>query len=176
MRAALVLEDGECPLALDREDDFLEAPLLALAGRQGLGPEATTLRIAGQHAVDVACPDRGFVAPDPLAHLDDDVLLVRRVLFDERELELVLEPRELLLELGCHARELRIAARVFEIGLCVTPRLGELLRALELLQASARIRDLAPVAVDGRVGHTLLRFGVGALQLVDETLDRAHTV
>ena len=42
---------------------------------------------------------------------------------------------------------------------------------LELLQPPTDLRRLAVVVVDGRVGHALLGFPVGALDLVDELLN-----
>ena len=85
VRAALVLEDREGAVALDGEDDLLEAARLALVRRQDLGLEAAPLGVAGEHAVDVAGPERRLVAADALAHLDDHVLRVGRVALDERE-------------------------------------------------------------------------------------------
>src|SRR5207247_6038082 len=104
MRAALVLEDRVRPVALHGEHDLLEAPRLALARRQELGAIAAALGVAPEHAVEVPGPERRLVAADALAHLDDDVLRVRGIALDERQLQLVFEPRETLLELRGQAR------------------------------------------------------------------------
>jgi len=71
-------------------------------------------------------------------------------------------------------RGLRIVARRLEVILRLTPLARELVRPLELLQASPRLRRLAVVVVDGRVGHALLRLRVRALQLVNELFDPRH--
>ena len=76
------------------------------------------------------------------------------------------------LELGGHRRELRVAASVVEVLARLPPLVGEALRRLELLEPPPRVGSLAVVVVDRRVGHALLRLRVGAVQLVDEALDR----
>ena len=93
VRAALVLVDRERPVALDGEDDLLEAAGLALVRGQDLGLEAAPLGVAGQHPEDVAGPERRLVPSHALADLDDHVLRVGRVALDERRLQLLLEPR-----------------------------------------------------------------------------------
>ena len=171
---SLELEDRVRALAFHREHDLLHAARLVLARRKGLCLEAAALGVAGQHPVQVSRPERGFVTSDALAHLQDHVLLVRRIRLDERELQLLLEPGQLGLELGRHRRELRIVPGRLEIGLGLPPRVGELLRAFQLLEPAARLGGLAVVVVDGGIGHPLLRLRVGALQVVDEVLDRGH--
>ena len=81
---------------------------------------------------------------------------------------------ELRLELGGHPGELRVGARGVEVGARLTPGVREPLRRLELLQPAPRARGLAAVVVDRRVGHARLRLLVGAVQLVDKSLDRVH--
>ena len=93
VRAALPLEDGVGAVALDRERDLLVAAAVARARPELLDLEAAPLGVAREHAVDVAGPERGLVAADALAHLDDDVLAVGRIARDERETKLLLEPR-----------------------------------------------------------------------------------
>ena len=166
--AALVLVDGERAVALDGEHDLLEPARLALVRREDLGLEAAALGVAGQHPEDVARPERGLVAADALADLDDHVLRVGRVALDERRLELLLEPRHVALEIGRHRGELGIVLRVGEVGAGALPGDGELVRRLELLQAPPHLGRLAVVVVDGRVGQPSLQVGVGALELLDE--------
>ena len=116
VRAALVLEDGVGAVALDGEDDLLEAAGLVLARRERLGLEAAPLGVAGQHPVDVARPERRLVAADALAHLDDHVLVVGRVALDERELQLLLELARGGLVVGDELAEVGVGARVVEVG------------------------------------------------------------
>ena len=133
--------------------------------------EAAPLGVALEHPREVGGPERRLVAADALADLDDHVLLVGRVALDERELQLLLEPRDVGLVVGDHLGELGVAARRVEVGLRLAPLLRELVRALELLQAPADLGRLAVVVVDGRVGQPLLRLGVGALELLDELVE-----
>ena len=57
------------------------------------------------------------------------------------------------------------------VGAHLAPLLGQLVRPFELLQAPSDIGRLAVVVVDSRVGQALLRFAVGALDLVDELVN-----
>src|SRR4029453_796008 len=98
-RPALVLEDGERPLTLDGEHGLLDAAALALARRERLGLQAEPLGVTREHPPQVPGPERRLVTPHALSDLDDHVLLVGRVAFDERERELALEPLDLLFEL-----------------------------------------------------------------------------
>ena len=86
MRAALPLEDRVGAVALDREHDLLEAARLVRAHVELLDVEAPALRVARQHPEEVGGPERGLVAADALADLDDHVLAVGGVRLDEREL------------------------------------------------------------------------------------------
>ena len=174
VRPALVLEDRVRTVSLDREDDVLVAAGLVLVGGENLGLVAAALRIAGEHAVDVAGPERRLVAADARTDLDDHVLRVRRIALHEREPELVLQPRQLLLQLGRHTGELGVALGVGEIGLHLAPLLREAVRAFELLPPPPDLSGIAMVVVDGRVGHALLDLRVGALELFDEWLDAGH--
>ena len=120
----------------------------------------------------VAGPERRLVAADALADLDDHVLRVGGVALDEREPERLLEVVLALLELRHELAQVAVVARRVEVLAHLAPLLGEVVRLLELLQAAADRRGLAVVAVDGRVGLTLLRLAVRALELVDELFDR----
>ena len=51
------------------------------------------------------------------------------------------------------------------------------MRLLELLQPAADLGRLAAVVVDGRIAHPLLGLAVGALEVVDQVVERrAHGV
>ena len=117
---------------------------------------------------------RGLVPADALADLDDHVLAVGRVGLDERELELLLEARELLLELGHHLLQVAVVARRLEVVVQVSPPLRQSRRALELLRAPSDLRGFAVVVVDVGVAQPLLRLAVGALDLVYELGELGH--
>src|SRR5436305_6364150 len=102
MRAGLPFEDRVGAVALDREDDLLEAARLVAAHFELLELVAQALGVAGQHAEDVGSPERSLVAADALADLDDHVLAVGGVALDECELQLLLERGLALLELRDH--------------------------------------------------------------------------
>ena len=174
MRTALPLEDRIRAVALDREADALESACRVGARLELLPLEPAPLGVAGQHAEEVACPERRLVAARRLADLDDHVLAVGRIGLYERELQLVLQPLDPLLELRDELAEIAVVVRSLEVGRSLNPLLRELVRRLELLQAPADLRRFAVVVVDGRVGHSLLRLGIGALHLVDEVLHRSH--
>ena len=171
MRPALPLEDRVRAVPFDGERDVLEAAALALADGQHLGLVPAPLRVARQHAIEVAGPERGLVTPHSLPDLEEDVLGIRRIGLDERELQVLLEPRKTLLELRDELAQVAVATGVIEVLVHPAPFLGQLVRPLELLQAPSDIGRLAVVVVDGRVRQALLRFPVGALDLVDELLD-----
>ena len=123
---------------------------------------------------EVAGPELAFVAALAAADLDDHVLVVGRVALDERELQLLLEPRDVGLVVADHLGELGVALRRVEVGARLLPLLRELPRALELLQAPADVGRLAVVVVDRGVGHALLRLRVGAVELRDEIVECGH--
>jgi hypothetical protein len=172
VRAALVLEDRVRAAALHGEHDLLEAAALALVRGEQLRLEPAALRVAREHAEHVAGPDRGLVAADALADLDDHVLVVCRVLLDERELQLLLELGEAGLRLGNELLQLGVGERRHDVLAHRAPLLRELERRLELLQPPAHGGRLVAVVVDGGVGHPLLNLGVRALEVVDQGLDR----
>ena len=122
--------------------------------------------------MEIGRPERGLVAADALPDLQDHVLAVGRVRLDERELELLLEGAEPLLELRHELAQVAVAAGGLEVVVHLAPLLRELVRAFELLQPPPSRRRLAVVVVDGRVGQTLLRLGIGAFDFLDEFLDR----
>src|SRR5262245_65496255 len=102
MRAALPLEHRVRAVALDREGRLLDPAGLVLARRERLGLEAAPVRIALEHAHHLAGPERGLVTADALPDLDDNVLRVGGIGLDERELELLFSPLDLVLVLGRH--------------------------------------------------------------------------
>src|SRR5207244_7494203 len=118
---------------------------LVRAPAEVLDLEAAPLCIAGQHPVEVSGPERGLVAADALADLDDDVLPVGGILRREREPQLLLELGEPLLGLGDELAELGLAARGVEVVARAPPLQGQLVRAFELLQPPADLRRLAVV-------------------------------
>ena len=124
--AALVLVDRVGAVALDREDALLDPAALARADLELLPLEAAPLGVALEHAREVAGPERRLVAADALADLDDHVLVVGRVALDERELQLLLEPRDLGLVVGDHLGELGVAARRVEVGARLPPACASL--------------------------------------------------
>src|SRR5918911_2438738 len=126
MRAALELEHREGAVALDREGDLLEARAVVRARAEVLDLEAAPLRVAGQHPVEVAGPERRLVAADALADLDDHVLPVGGILRREREPQLLLELGEPLLGLRDELAELGLAARRLEVVTRAPPFLRQL--------------------------------------------------
>ena len=130
------------------------------------------LGVAGEHAEDVAGPDRRLVAADARPDLDDHVLLVGRVPLDERELQLLLELAPDALGLGDELRQLGVVRASLDVVVRRAPLLRELVRRLQLLQPPSDLRRLVAVAVDRRVGHALLQLGVRALEVVDQLFDR----
>jgi hypothetical protein len=87
--SGLVLEDRIRAFALDGKGDLLEAADFGRRLREHLGPEATLLRVAGQHLKQVAREQRSFVAARACPDLDQDVLRVVRVLLHGRQANLL---------------------------------------------------------------------------------------
>src|SRR5262245_22896398 len=174
VRPTLPLEDGVGAVALDSEGDLLEAAAVVGARREGFRLEAAALRVAVQHPIHVAGPERRLVAARRLADLDEHVFRVGWVGLHERELQLLLERAEPLLELGDELLQVAVAARRVEVVAHLAPLQGQLVRGLELLEAPSDLRRLAVIVVDGRVRHALLRLAVGALELADELFHHAH--
>jgi hypothetical protein len=168
----VVLEDGVGAVALDAERDLLEAATFVRARAELVDLEAAPLRVAGEHPVEVAGPERGLVAADALADLEDDILPVGRVGRCHREPELRFEGGRPLLELGHELAQVGVGAGGGEIVAHGPPVLREAIRRFELLQAPPDLRRLAAVVVDVGVRHALLRLGVRALELVDQAVER----
>ena len=81
--------------------------------------------------------------------------MVGRVRLDQRQLQRLLEPRDLN-RVGREGGELRVVARGLQILLSAPPFLREPVGPLELLQPPADVGRLLVVVVDGRVRHALL--------------------
>src|SRR6188472_4227551 len=133
VRAALPFEHGERAVALHGEDRLLDAAALVLAPGQGLRAEPPALGVALEHARDLARPERRLVATDALPHLDDHVLAVGRVTLDERVPELVLEARDVVLELRRHRCQPWILLRLGEVRARLPPVASRANGGLELL-------------------------------------------
>jgi hypothetical protein len=172
--AALPLEDRVRALALHRKGGLVVTARLARIRPEHLGAEPAPLRVAGEHAEEVARPDGPFVTARALADLDDDVFHVVRVALDQRELQLFLELAQALFELRHEVAQLAVSAGRLQVLLRGPPVLRELVGAFELLHAPAGLRGRLPVGEDGRIGHALLRVRIGPLQLGDQFVDRSH--
>src|SRR5260221_1672103 len=137
MRAALPLEDAVGTVAMHRKRDFLEAAAFARARAELFDLEPEPLRVAREHPVDVARPERRLVAADALAHLEDHVLVIGGIARHHREPELVLEPRRSLLELPDELLEGGVLARPREGLPRRAPLPRERVPALQVLHAAA---------------------------------------
>src|SRR5919109_1898482 len=180
MRAALPFEDGEGAVALDRERHLLEAPGLVRARAERFDVETAALGVARQSPLKIGRPQRGLVAADALADLDDHVLAVGRIGRGECEPKLVLERPAALFELGDELPQVAVATGSVEVVTDLAPFLREPMRRFELLQPPSGGRCFPAIVVDRRIGHTLLRLLVRAFELLDELLDvtghRRHQV
>src|SRR5260221_5080473 len=137
MRAALPLEAAVRAVALQGERDLLEAAAVARARAELFDLEAEPLRVAREHPVDVARPERRLVAADALAHLEDHVLVIGGIARHHREPELLLEPPGSLLELPDELLEVGVLARPREVLAPRAPPLCELVRGFQGLHAPA---------------------------------------
>src|SRR6185437_6507860 len=95
MAARLELEPGVRALAHDAGDDFLVAARLAGAFRHHLHLPAMALGEARVHAEEVAGEERALVAAGAGADLEEEVLLVVGIAWDEHALEVELQLGEL---------------------------------------------------------------------------------
>ena len=77
------------PRPCDLGDDFLEAAFGAFADRQDLGLPALLGGVALVHAEQVAGEQRGLVAAGAGADFEDGVVVVHRVLRQQREADLL---------------------------------------------------------------------------------------
>src|SRR5205085_9154768 len=79
VRAAFPLEHRVRAVALHRERDVLVTAAVVRARAELLDLEAAALGVPGEHAVDVAGPERRLVPSHALAHFEDDVLRLGRL-------------------------------------------------------------------------------------------------
>src|SRR5262249_58902200 len=103
----------------DAADDLLVAAVFAGRLAQDLGREPLRFRVAGVHAVEIAGEDRGLVAAGAGAHLEEDVLVVARILRQQQAAQLLLLAAARALE----ARDLLLTARARD-RVCNTRRLA----------------------------------------------------
>jgi hypothetical protein len=104
MSATLKLEHRIGAVTLDRER------VRAVTDGQRLRLEAATLRVAGEHAVEVPGPEAGLIATDAGADLDDHVLVVVGITLDHRQANLVLELLQPLIRAAQQLPELGVVA------------------------------------------------------------------
>ena len=102
------------PRPLHLGDDFLEAAFRAFADRHDFGLPALLGGVALVHAEQVAGEQRGLVAAGAGADFEDGVVVVHRVLRQQRELDLLLELVASLLQFAGFSASaiLRISASV----------------------------------------------------------------
>ncbi len=108
----------KAPLPFDLEDHFLDPAEGGFGRGEDLGLVAQVLRVAHDHPLQLGSKERGFVAAGSGPYLDDGVLVVARVLLQDREAELLLQsveclPRRSLL-LGQELLHIRIKTALFE--------------------------------------------------------------
>ena len=174
VRPALELEDRVGAVALDRVRRLLDPTRVARRHLDLLPAEAAPLGVALQQPREVSGPELPFVPALAAADLDDHVLLVGGVALGERELQLLLEPRDVGLVVADHLGELGVAFRRVEVLARLLPLLRELPRPFELLQAPPDVGRLTVVVVDRGVGHPLLRFRVGPVELRHQIVECRH--
>ena len=76
-----------------------------------------------------------------------------------RDDELLLDPRQVALEISRHRGELGVVPDVDEVRACGLPGDRQLVRGLQLLESAADVGRLAVIVVDGRVGQPPLQVG-----------------
>ena len=91
MHAGFEFQLGEHAAAAHFGDDFLEAAFAAFADRQDLRLPALLGGVALVHAEQVAGEQRGLVAAGAGADFQDGVVIVHRVLRDQRQMDLLFE-------------------------------------------------------------------------------------
>ncbi len=91
MHTRFEFESRERAASGDLGNDFLVATLGAFAGGQDFGFPAMFRGIALVHPKQIAGEQRGFVAAGTGAYLQNDVLVIHRILGDQRQPDVVLE-------------------------------------------------------------------------------------
>ena len=175
VRAALELEHGVRAVALDLER------VGAVGGVHRVGREPAPLRVAREHAVEVARPQAGLLPARAAADLDDHVLVVVGVALDHREADLLLEaldPLARVVELRAHLGVLAALVEHLLRALGVRARQPPLLRELrggrELVEQPAGVGVALAVRDHLGVRHLRLHVGVARLDLLDESFDHAR--
>ena len=175
VRAALELEHGVRAVALDLER------VGAVGGVHRVGREPAPLRVAREHAVEVARPQAGLLPARAAADLDDHVLVVVGVALDHREADLLLEaldPLARVVELRAHLGVLAALVEHLLRALGVRARQPPLLRELgggrELVEQPAGVGVALAVRDHLGVRHLRLRVGEARLDLFDEPFDHAR--
>ena len=74
-------------------------------------------------------------------------------------------------EVGHELAEIGVVPRRCQVLAQPLPLARELVRMLELLQASTDVRRLAVVVVDSRIGHARLSLLIGAQEIRDELFE-----
>ena len=181
MDAALILEDTVDALAGNAEHHLLIPSGCAFAGRGDGGVPALALAEFEIHFAEVAGKNRGFVAAGTAADFEDGVLAVLGVGGDEKELDFLLQARELrrgLVEL--QARHLahfgvrfvgQQLAGLLGVGEQTAVARGGGGEALELLVLLGQAHVSAHVGYHRRVGNQgpdFLEAGVDALEAFEQ--------
>ena len=104
MDAALELEPGKRALALHPKDDLFETTDAGRVAAQQLRLPPLPLGVADIHAMQIRSKEAGLVATGPGANLDNHVLGIARVLWDQQPLELDLQ----LIHPGLQLNDLRL--------------------------------------------------------------------
>ena len=89
MHAALVLQPAVGALALDADDDVLDAALVGFAERHQLDLPALPLGVARVAAIEIAGKQRRLFAAGAGADFEHHVALVVRILRHQQDLQLV---------------------------------------------------------------------------------------
>src|SRR5262249_61244785 len=110
MGPAFPLARADRPRPFHRERDLLVAAPVARARAELLDPQAAPVGVPGQHPVEIAGPQRGLVAADALADLDDRVFVVVRICRDERLAQRRLELGNTRLELRAGLLQVALGA------------------------------------------------------------------
>ena len=136
MHAGFELETRERARTRDAADDFAVAAVLASILRQDFHGESMRFGVTRVHAEQVTGEDGGLVTARARAHLEEDVLVVARIAWNQQRLEFALGA----LDLGREAHHF-LAAHVTHCGIAVVlhfPRGGEL--AFERLECAEFFR------------------------------------
>ena len=96
MHSGLVLERAVGSAALDLEDDLLDSAEGRLRRREDAGLEAQPLGVAHDHPLQFGGEQSRLVASGSGPHLHDGVLVIARILLENRQPQLLLQGLELV--------------------------------------------------------------------------------